>query len=167
MSRHLKLTKALIARDWRLLVGLTASQAVVWTYFWATQSRRGAEATWLAVTAAVYIFQAVQLGKRARQAPLWRTAALLLATLSIIVGTFATAYYGLRGYAFNEPLTHIDALYVAVGTLSTAGSGSVSAASQTARGFQTVEMIVGMVTVLFAVGAFVSRFASDTSSDSH
>jgi NhaP-type Na+/H+ or K+/H+ antiporter len=102
----------------------------------------------------------VNLARYAEQAPLWRSAILLLATLSIIVVSFATAYYSLRGHSFNEPLTHIDALYMAVGTLSTAGSGSLGAISQAARGFQTIEMAVGMVAVVFTLSILVARFSS-------
>lgn len=59
---------------------------------------------------------------------------------------------------FTHTLTRIDAVYFAVGTLSTAGTGTLAATSEAARALQTVEMLLGMVVLLAVVSAVVARF---------
>jgi hypothetical protein len=60
-------------------------------------------------------------------------------------------------------LTHLDAIYFAVGTFSTAGTGNIVAISESARFIQTAEMIVGMVFVLLTVAAVVGRYIAGRS----
>ncbi|MBV9602138.1 MAG: two pore domain potassium channel family protein [Chloroflexi bacterium] len=88
-------------------------------------------------------------------------AGYLLLTTSNIVANF-TFWYWVTGTRtnFSQPLTHLDSLYVALGTLSTVGSGSIVAISEAARRIQTVQMGVDFLFVVFAVGIVVSRFGS-------
>jgi hydrogenase maturation factor len=71
---------------------------------------------------------------------------------SILVATFSTLYWNYGSAAnFSVSLTRLDAVYFAIGTLTTAGTGTIAAISQTARGIQTVQMILDLVLVVFAV----------------
>ena len=60
---------------------------------------------------------------------------------------------------FTETFT-IDAIYFAIGTLTTAGTGNISATSETARGIQTMQMILGLVLITFAVTIVIGRLSS-------
>jgi len=78
--------------------------------------------------------------------------AFVLFEVLVIVAVFAAAYV----QAFREHSTghlacftahsfsHLDALYFTVGTLSTAGTGTIAPASQFCRGLVTIQMIVGV-----------------------
>jgi hypothetical protein len=85
----------------------------------------------------------------------------LVATVSYLVGGFAAAYWD-RGSTenFNVPLTHLDALYFAVGTFTTAGTGNIAAISDSARGVQTLQMTLGLGVVVFAASVVVTRYTS-------
>ena len=85
--------------------------------------------------------------------------------LVAVLQSFSTAYwdYGTASN-FNRPLTHLDAAYFAVGTFTTAGTGTVSAISETARRIQTVQMLVDftaigivLALVIAAISAHLSR----------
>jgi hypothetical protein len=79
---------------------------------------------------------------------------------ALFVGTFSWLY-SLDGSSsnFTHALSHLDAFYFALGTLSTAGTGNLSAISESARLIQSVEMATGMGLVLFGVAAVVARLA--------
>jgi hypothetical protein len=81
-------------------------------------------------------------------------------TFSQLIVNFSYLYWS-HGSAsdFTMPLNHLDAIYVAVGTLSTSGTGNIAAVSETTRGFQTIQNILDIGLVLFAVSLFVARFA--------
>jgi hypothetical protein len=81
---------------------------------------------------------------------------------ALLVSQFSFIYWNRGSTAnFSTPLSHLDAIYFTLGTLTTAGSGTVVAVSQAARGIQSVQMVLNLGYILFAVGAVVSRFASD------
>jgi hypothetical protein len=75
---------------------------------------------------------------------------------------FFSALYWSYGTSsnFNVPLTHFDALYFALGTLSTAGTGTINATSELARGLQAAQMTLDLALVVFALGLVVARFTS-------
>lgn len=87
-------------------------------------------------------------------APRWVAAlgAFVLFEVLALVAIFSAAYV----QAFREHSTgylacftvhsfsHLDALYFTVGTLSTAGTGTIMPASQFCRGIVTIEMLVGV-----------------------
>lgn len=85
---------------------------------------------------------------------------MLLFSSSVLTATFSTLYwnYGTTGN-FTEPLTRLDAVYFTVGTLTTAGTGNVSAISQIARGLQTLQMVLDIGFILFAVSLVVAEFS--------
>ena len=75
--------------------------------------------------------------------------------LNIIWGFTCTYYLIGTNDNFSAQLTHVDAIYFTVGTLTTAGTGSRSATSQLSRTLVSVQMIVDLiflaVTVVIAI----------------
>jgi hypothetical protein len=88
-------------------------------------------------------------------------AIMLFFSFSSLAATFSTLYwnYGTTGN-FTERLTQLDAIYFTIGTLTTAGTGNISAISQVARGLQTLQMVLDIGFILFAVSLVVSEISS-------
>jgi DNA-binding transcriptional regulator YhcF (GntR family) len=82
----------------------------------------------------------------------------LVYTLSALTYLFSTLYWG-YGEApnFSTSLTRLDSIYFSVGTLTTAGTGNISATSELSRGLQTAQMILGFVLVVFVVAIVIPR----------
>jgi hypothetical protein len=77
------------------------------------------------------------------------------------VVNFTATYWAIGTYAnFHQQLSKIDALYFAVGTFTTAGTGTIAAHSQLARLVQTLQMIIDFAVVAVALAIIVSRLAS-------
>lgn len=78
--------------------------------------------------------------------------------LIVLIYVFSTIYwYRGAGDNFSRPLSHLDAVYFAVGTFTTAGTGSISATSQYARGVQLLQEVIDAALVLFILGIVVAR----------
>ena len=73
------------------------------------------------------------------------------------MATFSTLYwnYGLLSN-FTEQLTRLDAIYFTIGTLTTAGTGTISAVSQTARTLQGLQMVLDLGLIVFAVALAIA-----------
>jgi hypothetical protein len=84
---------------------------------------------------------------------------IYLLTTLILLFSIIYLHYGTAKY-FNMPLTHLDAVYFTVGTLSTAGTGNISATSELIRGIQTVQFIVDLIYTLIAVALVLARITS-------
>jgi hypothetical protein len=80
---------------------------------------------------------------------------------SVLIALFSTLYwdYGTASN-FSTTLSRLDAIYFAVGTLTTAGTGDLVARSDTARVIQTVQMILGLLLVVFAVSIVLTALTS-------
>lgn len=97
---------------------------------------------------------------------------LVVITLLVadVVGVFATVYVqvahdqAVAGHRCFSPahFSHLDAVYFAVGTLSTAGSGQVSPSSQLCRGLATGQMVIGMIVLGFIVAGVAARLIQST-----
>jgi GntR family transcriptional regulator len=71
---------------------------------------------------------------------------------------FSTLYWGYGGASnFSTRLTRLDAIYFSVGTLTTAGTGNISATSELSRGLQTTQMVLDFVLVVFVVAIVMPR----------
>jgi voltage-gated potassium channel len=81
--------------------------------------------------------------------------------LLTFVSMFALIYwtYG-TSVNFSVRLTHLDAIYFTMGTLSTAGTGSIVPVSELARGLQTLQMLLDLGFLLVAVTLVVGRLAT-------
>ena len=86
------------------------------------------------------------------------TPVLVVYVFSQLLQAFAWLYwnYGTRSN-FNRPLSHLDSLYFALGTLTTAGTGNLSATSDTARAIQTAQMFADLGLVLFALAIVFAK----------
>jgi len=73
---------------------------------------------------------------------------------SLIYWTYGTSHN------FSTQLTHLDAIYFTIGTLSTAGTGNIVPVSELARGLQTLQMLLDLGFLLVAVTLVVGRLAT-------
>lgn len=88
-------------------------------------------------------------------------AVILLIALSTLIQDFSYLYWSDGSTAnFNISLTRLDALYFALGTLTTAGTGSINAMSDTARAVQSLQMTLDLILIVFAIGLVIARFSS-------
>ncbi|MBO0808091.1 MAG: two pore domain potassium channel family protein [Actinobacteria bacterium] len=61
---------------------------------------------------------------------------------------------------FTIRLSHLDSFYFALGTLSTAGTGNISAISETTRRLQAAQMGVDLILIGFVVTLFLARYSA-------
>jgi hypothetical protein len=89
------------------------------------------------------------------------TAVLLAYVLSLLLQFFSYAYwtYGTK-QNFNISLSHLDSFYFALGTFTTAGTGTISATSETSRGYQTMQMAFDLALVGFVVVVILARYVN-------
>ena len=91
----------------------------------------------------------------------WITAVVLLYTFSLLLQLFSFIYwsYGTtKNFSMN--LSHLDSFYFALGTMTTAGTGNISAISESARGLQTLQMALDLVLIGFAVALTLARYSN-------
>jgi Ion channel len=92
--------------------------------------------------------------------PIWTTLLVLYVFSELLLG-FSPLYWNHGGEAnFSKPLSHLDSLYFAVGTLSTAGTGSLSALTEAAKEIQTVQMFMDLPLTLFAVAIVIAGISA-------
>jgi hypothetical protein len=85
---------------------------------------------------------------------------LLVYVVSQLLQYFSYLYWSAGSAGnFNQPLTHLDSLFFALGTLTTAGTGNVVATSEKARLLQTVQMGLDFTLIVFAVGLILIRYS--------
>jgi Ion channel len=89
------------------------------------------------------------------------TALALVYVFSLLLQLFSYMYwaYGTAGN-FNITLSHLDAFYFTLGTLTTAGTGNISSISETARGIQTLQMGLGWGLIAFVVVLILTRYSN-------
>lgn len=88
-------------------------------------------------------------------------AALFLNTFALLIGGFSFLYWSYGSTVnFNISLTRLDAIYFTFGTLTTAGTGNITAISEASRYIQTLQMFLDLGLMVFAVGLLVTRFTS-------
>jgi hypothetical protein len=75
------------------------------------------------------------------------------------IGAFAWIYWDSGSTQnFSIKLSHLDAIYFALGTLTT-GSGNIFATTEYARGVQTIQLVLDLALMGFAAGVVFGRFA--------
>lgn len=88
------------------------------------------------------------------------TGIVLAYGFAILLETFTLAYwYNGTSKNFGIPLSHFDAFYFALGTLTT-GTGNVSAMTEASRRIQTTQMVVDLVFIGFIVALLMARYSS-------
>jgi Ion channel len=89
------------------------------------------------------------------------TVVLIVCLFSLVLQLFSYIYWSYGSTQnFSIRLSHLDSFYFALGTLTTAGTGSISVVSETARGLQTLQMGPDLILVIFAVALVVARYSS-------
>jgi hypothetical protein len=98
---------------------------------------------------------------RNRYQPPWLVGIQILAIFLALGQLFSLLYwrYGTSSN-FNLQLTHLDAIYFMLGTLTTAGTGNIVAISESARAIQSVQMCLDLGLTVVGLGIFVSRLFS-------
>ena len=143
---------------------LIVAQTFVWYYGFFRETKGSSNAS-LHVTSLLLVIVAIAFVFIAARSRLHILALLTFIgnTFAVLLFTFASIYLSIGSKAnFNMPLTHLDAVYFAVGTLSTAGTGNIAAISETARTTQAWQMVLGLALVLFAVGIAINRISSSS-----
>jgi Ion channel len=90
-----------------------------------------------------------------------RTAIVLICLFSLVLQLFSFIYWSYGSTRnFSISLSHLDSFYFALGTLTTAGTGNVSAISETARGLQTLQMGLDLLFVGIALTVVLARYST-------
>jgi hypothetical protein len=89
----------------------------------------------------------------------WAVAVMFVAALLAVIGAFAWIYWDSGSVNnFSVKLSHLDAVYFALGTLTT-GSGNIAATSELSRTIQTIQLVLDLLLMGFAAGIVFGRFA--------
>lgn len=89
------------------------------------------------------------------------TAVAVTYVFSLILQLFSYMYWAYGTTRdFNANLSHLDSFYFALGTLSTAGTGNISAISETTRGLQTLQMGLDFILIGFVVVLILTRYSN-------
>ena len=89
----------------------------------------------------------------------WFDLISFLSGAIMLMLAFADIYEKSPAGTFSrDHLSFVDAIYVALGTLSTAGTGDITPRSQFGHGVLVAQMLVDLTVVTFGVGRAYSRF---------
>lgn len=151
-----------VNRDARWLAFSTILfQALLWYQFLNASGRGNALPLLLVVMMVLLVawngFWAV-LQVRATKRFTFVTLASLMNIVSLILTDFSVLYwlYGTNAN-FGKTLSRLDAVYFALGTMTTAGTGSIAPASQLARGLVSAQMAVDFIFLATVVSLAVTR----------
>lgn len=124
-----------------VLIAVAVSSILAWWHF--LTSSRNAQNHYSMIIIVIGVAYALSLGfgaaSRRRVNSIQTVGAALLAA-NIILLFFSTTYFVIGNTAnFSQHLTRLDAFYVALGNLTTAGSGNIYPTTDKARGFVTIQ----------------------------
>jgi hypothetical protein len=150
-----------------LLNNLIASGLIVWPFFFDERTAATpppgdlAKDTsfWIQIVALVV---AISLATSASfRGSRKSTLGALIFLLTALVMVFVTTYYRVGdGQNFQPELTKADALYFTLGTLTTAGTGSITPISDYARLLVSCQMIINSVFTVWVVTIAVERLSN-------
>lgn len=109
------------------------------------------------VITVVFAYWTIRLARNG-SCPTFLVATYAITTVGTAVYTFAVLYYrfGADG-DWNIRLSHLDALFVAAGTLTAGGIGDIEPKSELARGLLLGELGVGIVAFTVIVAVVIER----------
>lgn len=144
---------------WPLAISFVGAQLALWTAFFRIP--RHMAAGFLAANLVVAVLIAIQFVRLPRGMPTWLTLAGAANVALQLAATFAEMYwvYGTT-QNWSRTLSRWDALYVAVGTLTTAGTGNLSATSELAHRLLTLQMGLDFAILTLVVGLVVHSFTA-------
>ena len=152
------LDESAMRRKWEvaLILGLAGSMPLYWADFFDAQRSQFKNGSQGVMVDVAIVASAIGLLILARYA-----LSILLAILysfAALVGVFSQLYWGYGTSSnFSTQLTRLDAIYFAIGTLTTAGTGNINATSEFARGLQTIQMMLDLALIVFAVALVMPR----------
>ncbi|HTZ91699.1 MAG TPA: ion channel [Streptosporangiaceae bacterium] len=89
-----------------------------------------------------------------------RAIAMVVAAASIILVNFSFSYYYIGATKnFSRPLTRLDAFYVALGNLTTAGSGDIYPISEKARALVSGQYVADVILFSGLISFLLWRFS--------
>jgi hypothetical protein len=141
-------------------VGMVVGTIVLWGLFFLLDEQ-GTSAVWIlpifASFTVAFAYLVVRYGRN-KDVSGWVVGIIAVLTVLSLIGNFAFAYF-LDGASGNWsiPLSHLDAILVSVGTLTTAGTGDVQPHTELARGLVTAQMALDVVVVTVVAGVVVWR----------
>ena len=137
-----------------LMLGLVVPQIFYWITFFSLQRSQGRGGQAIAIS---IVIASIVLLLSTRDTIFGITVALIY-TFSSLIYLFSILYWGYGSATnFSIQLTRLDAIYFAIGTLTTAGTGNISATSDLARGLQALQMGLDFMIVVFAVALVTPR----------
>ena len=161
---------------WGIAVGfLLFAEAVLWLYYFLRASRGSSSsihlghngdvsriievvgATLLVAAVSVWVIKRIS----GRTGTLAEALGLAIFSVSVLVYTFATLYYEWGLANWSRSLSHVDALFIALGTLTTAGTGELQASTELAHCLLIVQMLVDILMFTGIVAVVTSRIVSD------
>jgi Ion channel len=142
---------------------LTVTDGGAWLAFLLASRRGPLTAVTLALTIVVVGFASIRVVASAMHPGRSLRLVLFLAAhaLSVLIADFAFIYWrgGTRAN-WGMPLSHIDALFLTIGTLTTAGTGGIAPHTEWARGMLTIQMTVDIVSVTLITGLVIARLTA-------
>lgn len=147
-----------------ILTILVATQASLWIGFLAQTARQSAGPILIindAIAIAVGITALVFTCRTTSSLPY--IVVSIVSTLSLLMVDFSFVYWS-RGATinFNVHLTHLDAIYFTLGTVTTVGTGNIVATSDAVREIQSLQMTLDLALVVFAIGLVIARFSASS-----
>jgi hypothetical protein len=143
------------------------TQLASWVYFFSSARSGFPPATFIAIAAfslATSITLTTVWLTRKRQAGItynnWIVALAIVNNLVVITVLFAALYWAIGTTAnFTFELSRVDAIYFALGTLTTAGTGTIAPTSGFARAFVSGQLILDLLFAGVAVTLAVARWS--------
>jgi hypothetical protein len=162
---HRALRKASRFPDEHAQAAVVAAQVFTWIAFFLSTSR-----TWDALSVGAIIGSSLLLaamafviGSRAvrQTTSLRQIAASALSLLSQLLVTASITYYSIGvPRNWNMRLSHVDAMLVSVGTLTTAGTADITPSSELARRLLLGQMVIDFLVVTIVIGIVLQRLAN-------
>jgi len=134
-----------------------AIQAAIGVEFWLTDTRQwdAGSALGTAGSVVLVLFMSYVIASHAvaGRVAIARLCGFVVYVVLAVLQVFAIAYYGIGTRSnWNMRLSHLDAVLVSVGTLTTAGTGGITPKSELARGLLVSQMVADFVVVTLLIG---------------
>lgn len=160
------------AQSWWMTVVVVLLVVLMQAYFWGlffsgTRPTAPADTLYVTIAVAVAAFALTAQATyttasmaRTLDGDYWFVAVMVVYTFLLITVEFATLYWTIGTTAnFNVELSRVDAIYFALGTLTTAGTGSIAPTSDLARALVSGQMVLGLVFVAGALTIAITRWS--------